>query len=98
MRASIYWPLLLAGLAAGAVAQDKPAGKSDRQPLSELLTGIIVEIIPREFEDKKHWGMQTAVFDGLKFSGQGLNIKARRREKLVNHGTWKMYRVTLVEP
>jgi len=66
--------------------------------LNSLLTALVVEIVPPEYEDRRKWGMQKKVFDGLKWSGSGLDIKVRNREKKVNDGTWKYYRITVVEP
>ena len=52
----------------------------------------------REHEDTRHWGQTTDVLDGWKVSVDGLKIRTKRRWKAVNHGTWKRYRITQVEP
>ncbi len=77
-------------------AAASPPGSS--ASLANLIIGIVLENIPHEYEDLKHWGKQTEVFDGLKFSGKPLELKVRAREKKVNHGNWQMYKVTLIDP
>lgn len=75
-------------------AEEKPAPGV----LNSLLTALVIEIVPPEYEDRRKWGMQKKVWDGLKWSGSGLDVKVRKREKKVNDGSWKYYRITLVEP
>lgn len=63
-----------------------------------MLTAITLENLPHEYEDTKHWGQTKEVFDGLTIHRDGLRIKTKRRTKHVKHGTWRRYRLTLVEP
>lgn len=71
---------------------DAPAG------LQALLTAIALENLPHQYEDTKHWGQTKEVFDGLNIQRDGLRIKTKRRTKHVKHGTWRKYRLTLVDP
>jgi hypothetical protein len=63
-----------------------------------LLKSLIVEILPEEFEETKKWGRTKKVWDGLHMKMDGLELKTKRRWKEANHGTWKMHRVSLVDP
>ena len=54
--------------------------------------------MPHTFTDKKKWGMQAERFDGFKRERDGLKFKMTRRKKMVNHGTWKKYDVSLRDP
>ena len=103
--------LLLAGPAVGQ--QELPAGDPAQQLLAldpqtvspqeqatfrELITSIALDTMPHNYEDKRKWGQTKEVFDGLKVSREGLQIKTKRRWKQVNHGTWKLYRLWLINP
>ncbi len=63
-----------------------------------ILTKLVLAAIPREYENDKKWGTTKEVWDGVKVRVDGLKIKTKRRWKTVRHGTWKRYRVTLVDP
>ncbi len=62
------------------------------------LSQLIRENLPETYEDTRKWNLQKEVWDGLDVSRDGLQIKTKRKHKLVNHGTWTRYRVQLVEP
>jgi hypothetical protein len=67
--------------------------------VQRLITSIVLENIPHEFEERdNNWGNTTEVWDGLKVEVDGLRIKTKRRTKQANHGTWKLYRIRLIEP
>jgi len=66
--------------------------------MEPLVTHWVRAAIPKKYEDNKKWGGTKEVFAGLKITRRGLRIKTRRRRKRVNHGTWKKYRVQLVDP
>ena len=63
-----------------------------------LLTLIVREVLPEEHIDDRKWGMTTQRWDGLKVKMDGLQIKTKRRWKEVNHGTWRRYHLSLVDP
>ncbi len=63
-----------------------------------LITSIVRENIPHEFEKRDGWGETRERWDGLKIWRDGFQIKTKRRKKEVKHGSWKMYRVQLVDP
>ena len=63
-----------------------------------FLKGLLVELLPHEFEDTGKWGGTKQVWDGLHMRMEGLELKTKRRWKEVNHGTWKKHRITLVDP
>lgn len=71
-----------------------PVGES----LQQYITSLVLEEVPREYENTKKWGGKKRVATGLKFEQDGLKIETRRRWKEVNHGTWSRYLLTLVEP
>jgi hypothetical protein len=63
-----------------------------------LVAGLVRENLPDQFEDTRHWGQTKEVVTGLKIRHDGLRIQTKRRRDEVNHGSWKMYRVQVVNP
>ncbi len=68
------------------------------EKIDQLLTRLVLENIPHEFEDTKDWGRQVERWDGVKFRREGLKIETERRRKSVNDGTWTRYSVQLRDP
>jgi hypothetical protein len=91
-------------LAAGAslAGADEFAGDPADAPSSEtfnrIVTKLVLDNLPHEFEDKKKWGMTSHVTTGLRISVDGLKIDTERRKKKVNHGTWRMAWASLANP
>lgn len=63
-----------------------------------LVAGLVRENLPDKFEDTRHWGQTKELVTGLKIRHDGLRIKTKRKREEVNHGSWKMYRVHVVNP
>ena len=59
---------------------------------------IIAAEIPREFERKKDWGKTKAVTTGLHSNGNFFKFDIHRETSDVNHGVWKQYKLTLIDP
>jgi hypothetical protein len=66
--------------------------------VAQLVTPLIAEAVPREFEGKKDWGKTIKVTTGLHSEGNFFKFDIHREKKEVNDGIWKKYRVTLIEP
>ena len=64
----------------------------------EALRAVLLTAIPDKYEDRKHWGKTTKVFDGFKVKQHGFDVQVSKRTKLVNHGSWSMYQVQLLDP
>ncbi len=80
------------GAPARPPAMDEPAlGKW-------LLEHILYEALPTNYEDTKKWGTTKEVFDGWHTKADGLKISTKRKWKRVEHGTWKRYRITMLDP
>jgi hypothetical protein len=85
-------------LAGAALAAGPSLAAAPHPALGEIVKSMVVQHVPLVVEERKGWGDQVHVFDGLKFSGKGLKVKADVRKKAVNHGLWRHYRVSCVEP
>ena len=78
---------------------DEPPTRLDpSQRFQQLITRIALENIPHEYVDNKDWGKTTEIWAGIRIRREGLRITTKRRKKQVNHGTWKRYRISLVDP
>lgn len=67
-------------------------------PIGDLIHKLVLDAIPHEYENTKKWGGTKRVWDGVKFETDGLRIKTKRRWKDARHGTWKRYKVWLINP
>ena len=72
--------------------QDAPEGSRT------FLTNLVLENLPGDYEDDKHWGKTRKRWDGVKMRMDGLKLRTNRRWKEVNHGTWKRYHIELIDP
>ncbi|MBN1851353.1 MAG: hypothetical protein JW829_01465, partial [Pirellulales bacterium] len=106
-----HLPLAAFGLAASlaiagaSIASDPIPTPSASYPpdhptkqLADSLTELLREAIPREYERKKDWGQTKRIPVGIQNTGHGLRLRIRKREKEVNHGIWKHYRISMIHP
>lgn len=63
-----------------------------------MLVDTILDLVPNEYESTKHWGGTKEIVSGLDVKMRDGRLRTKRRRKDVNHGTWKRYNVTLVDP
>jgi hypothetical protein len=73
----------------GAVAPDLVA---------HIVSGMIADAIPRDYEKRQDWGKTKEITTGLEFKGHPWDPKIDRQETEVNDGVWKHYKVSLVDP
>ncbi len=82
--------------ASAAVSAGPDAASSGS--LQGLITALVRENLPDQYESRDHWGDTKEIWAGVNVRLDGLQIKTKRRKKEVNHGTWKLYQVRFVEP
>lgn len=85
----------------GILAQKSDANSqenSDAKQLDEFLTTLALESLPVPYVEDKDWGKQSERWDGVKVSFRDGKLRTKRRKKMVNHGTWDRYEVSLVDP
>ena len=94
--AGLLVTILLVGVVRGQVTEQNLAApaKTDGD-LDRLITKLVLESIPHTFTDTKKWGQQAERFDGFKRERDGLKLRVSKRTKMVNHGDWKKYSVSL---
>ena len=80
-----------------AVTLDGPS-LGEAPTWTEALRAVLLTAIPDKYEDRKHWGKTTKVFDGFKVRQHGFDVNVSKRTKLVNHGSWYMYQAQLLDP
>ena len=66
--------------------------------LQDIVQAVVRENIPDRYVDDKKWGMQDRRFDGISVSREGLRIATKRKWKEVNHGDWRRYEITQIDP
>jgi hypothetical protein len=69
------------------------------QTLSSMIQSLVVDSIPRDYDNHKDWGKTKPVVNGLKLArGPDGNLQLQEHKKVVNNGLWKEYHVTLLDP
>ncbi|MEM7781860.1 MAG: hypothetical protein AAF623_00670 [Planctomycetota bacterium] len=79
-----------------SIAQETPIDAGPE--IDRFITRLVLENIPHDFEEDKDWGNQIERWDGIRLRREGLKLETKRRKKWVNHGTWKKYSVSLLDP
>jgi hypothetical protein len=74
------------------------AGGYSPDVVSQVAARIIAAEIPREYERKKDWGKTKEITTGLHSNGNFFKFDIHREKSEVNHGVWKQYKLTLVDP
>lgn len=90
--------VLSAVLAAQAGAAPPLSQQEARSALAATVSRLIEDAIPRDYEKKKDWGATTNVAVGVRISGKPFHLHANKRERAVNHGVWKHYKLHMIEP
>jgi hypothetical protein len=81
---------------APVAAQPSPAAAPDK--IAAAVAQLIADAIPREYERQKDWGRQKEITTGVRSSGNFFKFDIHRTKTAVNHGVWKHYRATMVDP
>ena len=90
-----------AEMSAAEPAQSPPAaavGGVAPEAVAQAVARLITDAIPRDYERSKDWGRTKRITTGVRSSGNFFEFDIHRRKTEVNHGVWKRYRVTLVDP
>jgi len=83
------------GEASPSAAPQESVGPSK---FDRLVTGIVLDNLPKEIVEDKDWGKSKRVWDGVRMEWVGSRLETERRWKTVNHGTWKKYEIRLIDP
>jgi len=76
-----------------------PVSRAELAPEAlEFIRGIVLLLLPPEFEDDDGWGEETRIQSGLNVRFDDGKLKTSRRWKNVNHGSWTQASGTLIEP
>lgn len=73
-----------------------PLAANDR--LDDLITQIVRDQVPPEYEERRNWGQTTTVWSGVRVWIEDGQLETKRRQQRVNHGRWQLYRFRLVDP
>src|SRR5436190_24072410 len=58
---------------------------------------LLRDQLPPQYENWKKWGKTKEVWAGVKVEREGFKIETRRKKKIVNHGSWSMYRIKRID-
>ena len=75
-----------------------PASADERQEMSTWVRWLVLQNLPKNFEDNRKWNRQKEVFHGIHLRREGWKIETKRDKKTVNHGTWSRYYIEFVDP
>ena len=89
-----YSLLLLFSLASMPLCTAQEPVNHVNASLANAFARLIEQSIPRTYEKRKDWGKTKNITVGVRNKG----IKLYRRKKPVKHGTWKHYKLSLIEP
>lgn len=104
-KRTVLATLLLTAICGAAFAQAAPTPLAPQPPtpaspdkIAAAVSQLIADALPREYERKKDWGRQKEITTGVRSSGNFFKFDIHRTKTAVNHGVWKHYRATMVEP
>ncbi len=66
--------------------------------LAAAISRLIEHAIPLEYDKQKDWGAVAEIPVGVRTEGRGWRTRLKTRNRTVNHGVWKHYRLRLVDP
>ena len=66
--------------------------------LADSFARLIRDAIPPQYDKQEDWGATREITVGYRIDGKPFHYHAHPRKKAVNHGTWKHYKLQLVEP
>lgn len=99
MIATTNKPLLEPLAPAPSAPTRNPAAAAARlETVSRVLKAAIVGAIPLSHEDNDDWGKTENKLRGVKMRLKGGKLDLDRRDKAVNHGTWKKVAVSVPNP
>ncbi len=65
---------------------------------SDLAREIALHVVPENYRDDRHWGRQERVQSGVRVRTKGGQVRFESREQHVNHGFWRRFSMTLLNP
>jgi len=85
--------------AQNGVPQSVPANTGvSPNATAKIVTRLIADAIPREYERSKDWGRTTRITTGVRSSGNFFKFDIHSKKSKVKDGVWKRYRATMIEP
>ena len=80
-------------------SNDEILSEDSLNNINQLVTRLVLEAIPHTYSKDKDWGGQEKRWNGIRLRrDDGGRLETKRKWKMVNHGTWKKYSATLVDP
>jgi hypothetical protein len=91
------WTLLLALALAGQLRAESPDEVAQTQALARNLRNYLAEHLPSPLiENDRDWGKYKLVTRGIEWKGNRILPRGQKSHK--NHGVWRRYKVTTLNP
>jgi hypothetical protein len=65
---------------------------------SDIAREVAIHVIPENYRDDRHWDKTEKVASGVKVKTKGGQVRFEQREKKVNHGFWRRFSMSLLNP
>lgn len=75
-----------------------PESVDASEKINRIVTRLALDAIPHTYTRDKDWGGQERRWDGIEWRRDNGRLETKRKWKMVNHGTWKKYSATLIDP
>lgn len=70
----------------------------EAQQLRDLIGFLVRQTLPTTYTNTDDWGETKFLYAGVKVRRDGWQLKTKRRYHQVNHGLWRRYTISLVDP
>jgi hypothetical protein len=85
-----------------AAADEQPAAPAIASPIdiswSDIAREVALHVIPENYRDDRHWDKTEKVASGVRVKAKDGQIRLEQREKKVNHGFWRRFSMSLLNP
>lgn len=75
-----------------------PTSIDAEEKINRLITRLALDAMPHTYTNDKKWGLQDRRWDGIELRRDEGRLETKRKWKMVNHGTWKKYSASLINP
>jgi len=65
---------------------------------SDIAREVALNVIPANYRDDRHWNKTEKVASGVKVKTKGGQVRFEQREKKVDHGFWRRFSMSLLNP
>jgi len=94
----VFVGLMIAVLCSSAEEVGSETQPTDDAIIQVLMESLVRDALPIQYENNKQWGKTKEVFTGWRLSRGTSGPRLNTRRSTVRHGSWKAYRIRLIDP